>query len=82
MMVDKHNRKVIHFRWVEESLKANHFLDDVNCLHLCPLPKKVPIEAFKDVHVKFTLVNNPKEKIIFDYLTDLYGFTRTDNFAK
>ncbi len=37
-IVDKMNRKIVHFRWVELCIKMNEIVDDCNQMHLLPLP--------------------------------------------
>lgn len=71
--VDKMDRKVIHYRWVEECIKKNSILDDANCMHLLPLPQRIPVTEFETVNVALTLFEKA-DKDVFDRLVKLYGF--------
>jgi BRCA1 C Terminus (BRCT) domain len=75
-VVDELNRKIISFRWVMESLKHNFFISRVKSMHLCPLPRKVPIEDFKNTVIEFTCIDKPESRELFKELAELYGFTR------
>lgn len=71
--VDKMDRKVIHYRWVEECIKKNQILDDTNCMHLLPLPQRIPVAELSRVSVALTLFEKA-DKDVFDRLVKLYGF--------
>lgn len=45
-VLDRMNRKVIHFRWVLACIEKNKLVDDQETMHLLPLPHRVPIPAF------------------------------------
>jgi hypothetical protein len=37
-LVDKMNRKIVHFRWVKQCIEQNTLVDDCDFMHLLPLP--------------------------------------------
>ena len=61
---DSMSRKIIHFRFVEECIRLNCLLDEVNNIHLCPLPQRVPIEEFTNVTISLTTFT-PVEKHVY-----------------
>lgn len=69
---DDQNRNIIHFRWIEESIRNKNMFDHCKALHLCPMPQKVPITAFQKTKVAFTCLDE-LEKAIFFTMADLYG---------
>ncbi len=73
--IDDKNRRVIHFRWVTESLKENALLDEVNAMHLCPMPRAIPVKSFEAITVEFTLCEDI-DKVVFPSMATLYGFNR------
>ena len=74
-VLDKLDRKIIHYRWVKHSIKANCIEDDCEFLYLYPLPKKVPIDDFKQAILLFTRCQGKqKEEQIFRKVCKLYGF--------
>jgi hypothetical protein len=42
-VLDKLNRKVIHFRWILACIEKNKMIEDSETMHLLPLPHRVPI---------------------------------------
>ena len=53
-MVDNKNRKVVHFRWLEECVHNNIIIDQELAMHLCPFPQKVPVSEFEQVSIAFS----------------------------
>ncbi|CDW73016.1 UNKNOWN [Stylonychia lemnae] len=74
-VLDKLDRKIIHFRWVKHCIKANIIEDDCEFLYLYPLPKRVPIVDFNQAILLFTRCQGrQKEEQIFRKVCKLYGF--------
>lgn len=74
-VLDKLNRKIVHFRWVKESIKGNFIINDFDCLYLYPLPKKVPIIEFQQAILLFTRCQGKeRDEHVFRKLATLYGF--------
>ena len=73
---DLEGPKYIHFRFIQECIKEGAMLRTDDCLHLFPLPQKVPIKAFKNVCLEMALVPNQIELVVFESLIHLYGFTK------
>lgn len=72
---DHLKRHIIHYRWVEECIKAKQIFEHTTTLHLCPQPQPTPIEVFKDVGIAFTLIGcNPVDKLVFETLSKINGF--------
>jgi len=47
-----------------------------DALHLCPLPHKVPLKAFKGFCIELSNAATELELLIFTELTKLYGFQK------
>ncbi len=46
-VVDKMNRKIVHYRFIEHCLSRALFVEDYETkMHLLPLPQRVPIPSF------------------------------------
>lgn len=70
---DSYGRFIVHFRWVEECIRKACILEHIDQLHLCPLPVKVPCQAFDGTTVEFTLAVNPQDTYVMEKLCALYG---------
>lgn len=74
-MLDQHNRKVIHFRWVLKCIETNEILEESDKMHLLPFPMKVPIPQFSEVSITLTCFDKP-DREIFECMVKMYGFAR------
>ncbi len=72
-MVDEHNRKIIHFRWINQCIKKNKIIEDNDQMHLLPLPQRIPVADFGTTLIALTLFDK-NDKEVFECLVKLYGF--------
>ena len=80
-LLDRLNRKTIHFRWILQCIQKNQMVDERDQMHLLPLPHRIPVKQFEQAIVTLTLFD-PNDREVFECLVKLYGFGTTKNPSK
>ena len=66
----------VHFRFIQDCIKENTMLRYEDAMHLCPLPQKVPVKAFKTICIEMANITTLLDNLVFSSLVKLYGFKR------
>ena len=65
---------LIHFRYIQECIVTQGFLNVGDAQHLVPQSHVVPIKEFSKACVELCLVKTELELLVFGKLIELYGF--------